>query len=104
MRARYPFKGNRHLFYKRIEPPDFAFNHVLYALRTQPALRIALLADPDAFAAQHAMDPRGIRALYDNDIAAAVAAGAHPIIGWTVILLLRYDRGDIAAPTHDAGS
>lgn len=99
-RTRFPFKGQTHLFYRRIEPRNFALNHLLYELRTEPELRGALLADPDAFAAAHDADSRAIRALYDNDIAAAVACGAHPIIGWTVILLLRQLRGDVSPPAH----
>ena len=99
-RPRFPFKGDRHLFYRRIEPEHFAFNGALYELRTDPQKRRALLEDPDGFAAQRGLDPRAVRALYDNDIAQVVERGGHPILGWTVILLLRFDRGDTSKPPH----
>ena len=100
-REPFPFKGDTHLFYRRIEPEHFSFNGVLYELRTQPERRRELLDDPDGFAAARGLDPRAVRALYDNDIARVVECGGHPILGWTVILLLRFDRGDTSRPGHD---
>ena len=36
--------------------------------------------------------------LREVDIVKLNAAGGHPILGWTVILLLRMDRGDTHGP------
>ncbi len=93
-RPKFPFRGTTHLFYKRIEPEHFDLNALLYELKLDAQKRTALLADPRAFAAAHGADEAAMQALYDNDILALVARGGHPIIGWTVILLLRYQRGD----------
>jgi hypothetical protein len=96
-RERFAFQGRTNLFYKRIEPEHFALNAVLYELKQNGAKRHQLLADPAAFATTHGVDPAAMQALYDNDIAALVERGGHPIIGWTVILLLRFERGDTTA-------
>ncbi len=99
-REPFPFKGDTHLFYRRIEPEYFGFNRALYELRTEPQKRRELLDDPDAFATARGLDRRAVRALCDNDIASVVECGGHPILGWTVILLLRFDRGDTSKSAH----
>lgn len=93
-RAPYPFKGNQFWFYRRIEPEHFYFNEVLYELKADAALRRALLDDPDAFFRRYDLGENQATALRENDIVKHVAAGGHPILAWTVVLLLRYDKGD----------
>jgi|GEM_PF-2777873 hypothetical protein len=93
-RTPYPFKGTKHWFYRRIEPEHFHFNEVLYELKVEAQARRAFLADPDGFCAAHELKPQEAEALKENDIARYVAAGGHPILAWTVVLLLRYDKGE----------
>lgn len=93
-RTPYPFKGTKHWFYRRIEPQYFHFNEVLYELKANADVRQELLLDPDAFCNKHGLSPQEAKALKENDIAQYVAAGGHPILAWTVVLLLRYDKGD----------
>ena len=93
-RTPYPFKGNQFWFYRRIEPQAFHFNEVLFELKADAGLRRAMLDDPDGFFRQHELGEREAEALRENDIVKYVAAGGHPILAWTVVLLLRYDKGD----------
>jgi hypothetical protein len=97
-RQPYPFKGQKNWFYKRIEPQAFHLNEVLFSLKSDRALRLGFLADPEGFGAEHRLDPDAVAALRDRDIHRLNAAGGHPIVGWTVILLLRMDSGDTHGP------
>jgi hypothetical protein len=90
----YPFKGQQHWFYQRIEPQAFHFNEVLFALKIDRAARRALLDDPDRFIAEQGLSEAEGAGLKTLDIATLNAAGSHPILGWTVLLLLRFDKGD----------
>ena len=99
----YPFKGNTNWYYKRIEPAAFHFNDVLFQLKIDRAARRALLDDPDAYLTAHEVSGLAAEGLRELDINKLNDAGGHPILGWTVLLLLRYDKGDThvhaAAPT-----
>jgi hypothetical protein len=88
----YPFKGAGYAFYRRIEPHAFRLNAVLWELRVQPESRRALLTDANAFATRFALTPVESEALAEQDIRKLTDAGAHAILAWGVILLLRYDR------------
>lgn len=93
----FPFKGSGYAFYKRIEPRAFRLNQVLWELRIDPQARLALLRDPDEFAAVHALAPDEADALREQDIVKLNAAGGHAILGWGVILLLRFDARESRA-------
>jgi hypothetical protein len=93
-RTPYPFKGNQFWFYRRIEPEYFHFNEVLYELKADAAARRSLLDDPEAFFRHYELGEQEAEALRENKITKYVAAGGHPILAWTVVLLLRYDKGD----------
>jgi hypothetical protein len=102
-RKPYPFKGQQNWFYNRIEPAHFHLNEVMFDMKSERALRLEFIADPAAFGRKHQLKDDAVEALRDNDIHKLNAAGGHPILGWTVILLLRMDRGDThgpAAPSH----
>lgn len=97
-RKPYPFKGQQNWFYNRIEPQHFHLNEVLFDLKSDRAMRLEFIADPDAFATKHELDAAALEALREVDIHQLNAAGGHPILGWTVILLIRMDRGDTHGP------
>ncbi len=98
----YPFKGRQNWFYNRIEPSYFHLNEVLFDMKSDRAMRLAFLADPDGFGKEHGLGPAEVEALREVDIVKLNAAGGHPILGWTVILLLRMDRGDTHGPPPGA--
>ena len=101
-RKPYPFKGQQNWFYNRIAPADFHLNEVMFDMKSDRAMRLAFIADPDAFGAEHQLDAAAVEALREVDINKLNAAGGHPILGWTVILLLRMDRGDTHGPAPGA--
>jgi hypothetical protein len=93
-RPTYPFKGNVNWYYQRIRPEFFHLNDVLFELKVNRAARRELLDAPDAYLAAQGIEGLAVEALKELDITKLNAAGGHPILGWTVILLLRYDKGD----------
>lgn len=97
-RKPYPFKGQQYWFYQRIEPAHFHLNEVLFDMKSDRQMRLEFLADPEAFAQKHQLERGALEGLRDVDIVKLNAAGGHPILGWTVILLLRMDRGDTHGP------
>ncbi len=97
-RKPYPFKGQQHWFYNRIEPAHFHLNEVMFEMKSDRPMRLAFIADPDAFAKKYELKADALEALREVDIHKLNAAGGHPILGWTVILLLRMDRGDTHGP------
>jgi hypothetical protein len=98
MRKPYPFKGQQNWFYNRIEPAHFHLNEVLFDMKSDRQMRLAFIADPEAFGRTHELGADAVEALREVDIQKLNAAGGHPILGWTVILLLRMDRGDTHGP------
>jgi hypothetical protein len=98
----FQFKGEGFEFYKFPEPGSFNFNNMLIRMRADKGLRARFMSDPAAVGAECSIRPEQADALASLKIERVSGTGGHPIIGWTVILLLQMDKR-IAAGEQAAG-
>jgi hypothetical protein len=85
---------DEHALHYRFPPARaYPLNRLLYAIKSENALRARYLADPDAVMQELGLSPDDQAAMRAGTRDALVARGAHPYLVFMAELRLKADRG-----------